>query len=99
MEQKDTLNNATAQSGTLESSDCLVTCSLQDHLEIEYKGPDKADLLRERAEQIVREAVFKYKLKGAYITIQDNGALAITVKARVETAIERCLGEENHERH
>ncbi|HCD71647.1 citrate lyase ACP [Thermovirga lienii] len=97
MERKDTPNSVTAQSGTLESSDCLVTCSLQDHLEIEYKGPDKADLLRERAEQIVRETVLKYKLKGAYVTIQDNGALAITMRARIETAIERCLGENDHE--
>lgn len=97
MKSKDGFKRITAQAGTLESSDCLVTCSLQDNLEIEYRGPDTIEILRERTEKLVKETTSRYGLKGAYISIQDNGALEVTMKARLETAVERCLEVANHE--
>jgi citrate lyase subunit gamma (acyl carrier protein) len=85
-----TLSVATASAGTLESSDCLVTVSLAGN-GIEYEGANRSVFLN-RTEKIVREAMKKYSVENASVRIQDQGALEVTLRARVETAIERALG-------
>ncbi|MDR1580158.1 MAG: citrate lyase acyl carrier protein [Synergistaceae bacterium] len=84
------MTTETASAGTLESSDCLVTVTLSGN-GIEYEGANSSIFLS-RTERIVREAMEKYSVDNASIRIQDQGALELTLRARVETAIERALG-------
>ena len=79
----------TASAGTLESSDCLVTASPAEKLKLEYKGAN-SEVFAERTMQLVESIAKKHGLNGAEILIQDQGALEITIKARLETAILRA---------
>ena len=79
----------TASAGTLESSDCLVTVSPAEKLKLEYKGAN-SEIFAERTKAIVENVLKKYGLGGAEISIQDQGALEITIKARLETAVSRA---------
>ena len=82
----------TASAGTLESSDCLVTASPSEKLKLEYKGAN-SEVLAERTIRLVESIAKKHDLNGAEISIQDQGALEITIKARLETALMRaCKG-------
>jgi citrate lyase subunit gamma (acyl carrier protein) len=80
----------TAQCGTLESSDCLVTISESETLRIDYRGAN-AGIFRKRTEAIVKELLKGRDLASVAISIQDNGALEVTIRARIETATERFL--------
>jgi len=80
----------TTQCGTLESSDCLVTISESETLRIDYRGAN-AGIFRKRTEAIVKELLKGRDLASVAISIQDNGALEVTIRARIETAIERFL--------
>ena len=79
----------TASAGTLESSDCLVTVSPAEKLKLAYKGANR-EVFAERTMALVENVSKKYSLIGAEISIQDQGALAITIKARLETALIRA---------
>jgi citrate lyase subunit gamma (acyl carrier protein) len=82
----------TASAGTLESSDCLVTVSPSEKLKLEYKGAN-SEVFAERTIRLVESIAKKHELNGAEISIQDQGALEITIKARLETALMRaCKG-------
>ena len=82
----------TASAGTLESSDCLVTVSPAEKLKLEYKGAN-SEVFAERTMMLVENVLKRYGLGGAEISIQDQGALEITIKARLETALSRaCKG-------
>ena len=89
----NTLSEASASAGTLESSDCLVTVS-------PHRGPEEgrvtlsganAGLFAARNGIIVKETVAKYGLSKVSVNLHDNGALEVTVRARVETALERFI--------
>lgn len=79
----------TASAGTLESSDCLVTVSPAGKLDLQYKGANST-VFAERTMCLVESVAKEYDLKGAEISIQDQGALEITIRARIETALERA---------
>lgn len=79
----------TASAGTLESSDCVVTVSPAEKMELEYKGANSA-VFAERTRQLVDDVAKQYALEGAQISIQDQGALEITMRARLETALQRA---------
>lgn len=79
----------TASAGTLESSDCLVTVSPSEKLDLEYKGANST-VFAERTLCLVESVAKEYGIKGATISIQDQGALEITIRARLETALERA---------
>lgn len=79
----------TASAGTLESSDCLVTASPAEKLKLEYNGANR-EIFAERTMQLVESVAKRYGLNGAEISIQDQGALEITIKARLETALLRA---------
>jgi citrate lyase subunit gamma (acyl carrier protein) len=83
-------SNGTVQCGTLESSDCLVTLSASETLRLDYRG-GKAALFRDRTEALARELLSLHGLKSVAVSVQDNGALEVTLRARLETAIERFL--------
>jgi citrate lyase subunit gamma (acyl carrier protein) len=85
-----TLTTERASAGTLESSDCLVTVTLSGNT-VEYEGANRS-IFWGRTEKIAREIMEKYSVENASIHIQDQGALEITLRARIETAMERALG-------
>jgi citrate lyase subunit gamma (acyl carrier protein) len=86
----DPLTTETASAGTLESSDCLVTVILSGNA-IEYEGAN-CSIFGGRTKKIAREIMEKYSVENASIHIQDQGALEVTLRARIETAIARALG-------
>lgn len=81
------------QAGTLESSDCLVTVGPGSGITLEYSG-GSAFLFRRRTEAIVREVLQNCGVTDAAVTIQDQGALEPTLRARIETALGRAARKE-----
>lgn len=82
----------TASAGTLESSDCLVSVAPAAGLELDYRGGN-AELFRERTRTLVEDVLQGYGLAGGRVTIQDQGAILATLRARLETALERAFEE------
>jgi citrate lyase subunit gamma (acyl carrier protein) len=81
-----------AQAGTLESSDCLVTVSPEPGGNaLDYRG-ENARFFRSRTERILFEILERRGLSGVRVTVQDQGALEATLRARIETALERAGG-------
>ena len=81
-----------AQSGSLESSDCLVTVEPSETYSLSYSGQNEAIFAR-RTERIALEIASALSLS-AHISIQDRGALEVTLRARIETAVERAMSGE-----
>ena len=75
----------TASAGTLESSDC----SPCERFELDYRGANSV-IFAKRTEGLVREMLDKHSVSGANVVIQDQGAIEITIKARLETALLRA---------
>ncbi len=84
------LKNAAA--GTLESSDCRVCVSPADGVILEYNGANSV-IFADRTKKLVDEVLKENDLSGAKITIQDQGAIEITIRARLECALERAAEE------
>ncbi len=82
----------TAQAGTLESSDCLVIVSPAEGFSMEYKGLNKS-IFESRTLKITKEISERLSPEGALVRIQDQGALEMTLRARIETAFERALNQ------
>jgi citrate lyase subunit gamma (acyl carrier protein) len=57
---------------------------------MEYSGANQA-IFRTRTEALVRDVFRKYALTGGGVRIQDQGALEVTLRARLETALERAM--------
>jgi citrate lyase subunit gamma (acyl carrier protein) len=82
-----------AAAGSLESSDVLVTVTPSE-------GEDNtlsvdSIVFRQfggRIRSVAEEVIASSGLSGASLRIQDRGALECTLRARLETAIERALG-------
>lgn len=83
----------TAHAGTLESSDCLVTVAPGEGFALDYRGANSV-IFAKRTELLVRGILEKHSLKEARVTIQDQGAIEITIMARLETALLRAAKEE-----
>lgn len=82
----------TASAGTLESSDCLVSVSPATELQLDYRGGN-AELFRMRTRTLVEDVFRAYGLAGGRVTLQDQGAILATLRARLETALERAFEE------
>lgn len=81
----------TASAGSLESSDCLVTVVGADGVEIDYSGAN-GKLFQTRTERLLREILDARSLSGVRVQIQDQGALEVTLRARIEAALDRAAG-------
>lgn len=85
-----------AIAGTLESSDCQVTVEPGDG-EIDFTL--KSSVMNQYGNQI-RKVVFEtlesLEVSSVKISIVDKGALDCTIKARVEGAIFRSVGQTEH---
>ena len=86
----------TAQAGTLESMDCLVTVSEAaqgDGVKIQIAGSSAARF-SSALENKVYEVIASMGVYDIDFSIQDNGALDIVLGARVEAAVKRLMGGE-----
>jgi len=85
----------TAQAGSLESQDILITIKKGEEnsgIVFELDSPSVVQYGRKIRDEI-EEIVNKYELSDVFIQAIDKGALGFTVKARTETAIERACRE------
>ncbi len=80
----------TAVAGTLESSDVMVSYSPSDSdLEIVVESivvKQRGRLIR----SVLEEITSRWGVSKGVLTVQDRGALECTLRARVETALERA---------
>jgi citrate lyase subunit gamma (acyl carrier protein) len=83
----------TAQAGTVESMDCLVTVSESDEGRIvEITGSGAArfkDAMEAKINATLDDLEASFKKAGVKVSVQDNGALDIVLGARVEAAYRR----------
>ena len=83
----------TAVAGTLESSDCLVT------VEPNEKGIDfslessVAHQFGNQIRKVTLETLKNLEVENVRISIVDKGALDCTIKARIEGAVYRSVGQ------
>ena len=79
--------------GSLESSDCLITISNSDTLDIKIESvvfkQFGDDIL-----EVITSTLKEHKINQLKVLCQDKGALDYTIKSRLETAILR-RGENN----
>ncbi|NLI95899.1 MAG: citrate lyase acyl carrier protein [Synergistaceae bacterium] len=81
----------TAQAGTVESMDCLVTVSEAEPgkgISLNLAGASVARFSR-AMEKAVRETLETLGIRDLTVSVQDNGALDLVLKARVEAAVAR----------
>lgn len=86
----------TAQAGTVESMDCLVTVSETEPgtgVTLTLAGASVARFSR-AMEKAVRETLDGMNATDMTVSVQDNGALDLVLKARVEAAVSRLKGGE-----
>ena len=82
----------TATAGSLESSDVLVTVSPATGPGVEYKIESIViKQFGKRIKSVTEEVVAASGLKAATVHVQDRGALECTLRARLETAIDRAV--------
>ncbi len=84
----------TAQAGTLESMDCLVTvteAAAGAGVKLEITGSSAARF-KSAMEKKIAEVLASMGVKDIDVSIQDNGALDIVLGARLEAAIKRLGG-------
>lgn len=80
-----------ATAGSLESSDVLVTVSPAAGADVEYQIESIViKQFGKRIRSVTEEVVAASGLKGALVRVQDRGALECTLRARLETAIDRA---------
>lgn len=81
------------QAGTLESCDALVIAKIPpegEGIEIHIDSPSLVSFEREMRESII-DVLRTMNIPCANLKIQDRGALDCTLRARVETALQRAL--------
>ena len=82
-----------AMAGTLESSDCQVTVEEGDGgISLALKSA-VIHQFGNRIRKVVYETLERLGVEDVRITIVDKGALDCTIKARVEGAVYRSVGE------
>ena len=83
----------TAQAGTVESMDCLVTLSEGTGVTVQIAGAGAARF-GTAMEKKIRQVLEALGASNVAVSVQDNGALDIVLGARVEAAYRRFAGGE-----
>ena len=86
----------TAQAGTVESMDCHVTVSEAGPgtgISLTLAGASVARFSK-AMDKAVRETLDNLDITDMTVSVQDNGALDLVLKARVEAAVARLKGGE-----
>lgn len=79
----------TAKAGTFESNDIYIVIAPNQGIKIEIESPVMAQF-GDRIREVIEETLKINNVKNAYIKAQDKGALDFTIRARVETALNRA---------
>ena len=82
----------TAQAGTVESSDILITLApgaTGSGLQMTLESPMKLQY-GDQIQEAVKAALGEFALEDVVADINDKGALDCTIRARVRTAVERA---------
>ncbi|MEN6411744.1 MAG: citrate lyase acyl carrier protein [Veillonellales bacterium] len=83
----------TGQAGTVESSDVFITVAPAkqgDGIAIELESPTMQQY-GHQIKAVIREALQRYQITDAMVVVNDKGALDCTIRARMNTAIERAM--------
>lgn len=86
--------NKTAEAGALKSNDVLVTVMPNEEGGIQVQLETKNVILKQfgkQIQQVVKEKVVEMGVEDVVVRVQDKGALNYTIRARVQTALERAL--------
>ena len=75
--------------GTLESNDILITVDNGEGITIELESSVKKQFGKQ-IEKVIRETLEELNVENVKLTAVDKGALAYTIKARVEAACFRA---------
>lgn len=84
------MEGITAVAGTLESSDVMVSYSPSDS---DLSIVVESIVIKQRGrliKSVIEELTSLWGLSKGVLTVQDRGALECTLRARVETALERA---------
>ncbi|AKA71456.1 citrate lyase acyl carrier protein [Clostridium scatologenes] len=84
--------NKIAKAGTLESNDIMIMVAPNENGKVELEL--ESIVIKQFGKQIEKTILEKVKelgIESITIKAQDKGALDYTIKARVETAIERAV--------
>lgn len=82
----------TAQAGTVESCDILITLTPAEAgagIQVELSTPTPKQYGRQIRE-LIQEILLAQKITDALVQATDKGALDCTIRARMQTAIERA---------
>ena len=89
--------STTAKAGALESNDVLVTVMPNGQGGVQIQLETKRVILKQfgkQIEEVVRDKVAEMGVDNVIVKAQDKGALDYTIRARVQTALERALASE-----
>ena len=74
--------------GSLESSDCLITISDSDKLEIVIESV-VFEQFGDQIQKVIQNTLKEHNICKMHVLCLDKGALDFTIKSRLETAIKR----------
>jgi citrate lyase subunit gamma (acyl carrier protein) len=86
------------QAGTLESNDILITVAITEKsqgVEIALASPVEKQFGRQ-IRTVITAVLNSMGIEGAKVSADDRGALDCTIRARVEAAAARALGQGGH---
>jgi citrate lyase subunit gamma (acyl carrier protein) len=84
----------TAMAGTLESSDITVVIEPNPENEIDIKLESSVEKqFGNQIKKVITDTLREVNIQSAIVRANDKGALDCVVKARVQTAILRAIGE------
>lgn len=84
----------TAQAGTVESMDCLVTIAATDGPRVIEITGGSAARFKSAMERRINEVLDSMNATPVRVGVQDNGAMDLVLGARVEAAYRRFAGGE-----
>lgn len=85
-----------AMAGTLESCDCQVTVEAgEGKIDFDLKST-VINQYGNQIRKVVYETLERLDIKNVKISVVDKGALDCTIKARVEGAVFRSVGQKDH---
>lgn len=76
------------QAGSYESSDCIMIVSDSDTLIIEIESI-VLEQFGDQIKKVITDTLSHHNIRNIKVECKDKGALDYTVKARLETALER----------
>lgn len=74
--------------GSYESSDCIITVSKQDGIDIEIESI-VFEQFGDQILTVIKQTLSKHQISNVFVSCKDKGALDYTIQSRLETALKR----------